>query len=130
MKEKQEKQTVRKWLLMHLLFVIYSMTTVISRKIGGVDIFSREFILGYLLIFLCLGIYALGWQQVLKSFSLSQAFANKAVVVIWGLVWGYTLFGERITPAKLAGAALIIAGVLFFASEGDKPGDREDEIRG
>jgi len=40
--------------------------------------------------------------------------------VIWGLVWGSVLFGERMTPAKLTGAALIIAGVLFFASEGEE----------
>ncbi len=129
MSEKHERRNAWKWLMMHLLFMIYSMTTVISRKIGGADLLSTESVAGYLLIILCMGIYALGWQQVLKSFSLSQAFANKAVVVIWGLVWGSVLFGERMTPAKLTGAALIIAGVLFFASEGEE-GTGEQEAGG
>ena len=126
MMNNRDGKAVWKWLMMHLLFLVYSMTTVISRKIGGAAFLSREFLTGYLLIFLCLGIYALGWQQVLKSFSLSRAFANKAVVVIWGLVWGAVLFGEMITPAKLAGAALIIAGVLCFAADSGQPeGQRE-----
>lgn len=117
MREQERKTTWMTWLGMHLLFVVYSMSTVISRKIGGAEIFSREFLWGYFLIFLCLGIYALGWQQVLKRVSLSQAFANKAVTVIWGLFWGWTLFGEHITWPRLAGAALIIAGVLLFAGD-------------
>ncbi len=117
MREQERKTTWVTWLGMHLLFVVYSMSTVISRKIGGAELFSREFLWGYFLIFLCLGIYALGWQQVLKRVSLSQAFANKAVTVIWGLFWGWTLFGENITWPRLAGAALIIAGVLLFARD-------------
>ncbi len=130
MKHDMDGKVVWKWLGMHLLFLIYSMTTVISRKIGGATFLSREFVTGYLLIFLCLGIYALGWQQVLKSFSLSRAFANKAVVVIWGLVWGTALFGERITWAKVAGAALIIAGILCFAVDGENPTERREAAHG
>ena len=123
----QEKQPLWKWVMMHGLFLVYSLTTVISKKIADAEFLSPRFILGYLLIFLCLGIYALGWQQVLKSFSLSKAFANKAVVVIWGLIWGAALFRESITPGKIIGAALIIAGVLFFASEEEHPGAAEKD---
>ena len=117
MRNESRKKTVLKVLGMHLLFVVYSVSTVISKKIGDTEPFSREFIFGYFLIFLCLGLYALGWQQVLKSFSLSSAFANKSVVVIWGMIWGYTLFAERITWPRIMGAVLIIAGVLLFASD-------------
>ncbi len=120
------KKKIRMILLMHVLFLIYSMTSVISRKIGGAELFSREFILGYGLIFLCLGVYALGWQQVLKALPLFQAYTNKAVVVVWGIFWGAVLFGEQVTGAKLIGAALIIAGVLLFAGDGkenEKAGD-------
>ena len=108
-------------LLMHGLFLVYSMSTVISRAIGDAPLFSAKWIGGYLLVFLCLGIYALGWQQVLKAFSLSTAYTNKAVVVIWGLVWGFLFFGEAITPRKLMGAGLIIAGVVLFASAEKAP---------
>ena len=118
--EKARNPSVWRWVMMHALFLIYSLSTVVSKKIANAEFLSTRFIVGYLLIFLCLGIYAFGWQQVLKYFSLSKAFANKAVVVIWGLVWGYTLFGEVITPGKILGAVLIIAGVLFFASDSEE----------
>lgn len=124
--EKDKKgRTVLKVLGMHLLFVVYSISTVISKKIGDAEPFGREFLIGYFLIFLCLGIYALGWQQVLKAFPLSSAFANKSVVVIWGMVWGYALFGELLTWPRILGAALIIGGVLLFASEEGNAEGRE-----
>lgn len=102
---------------MHGLFLVYSLTTVISKKIGDTEPLSLPFLAGFGLIFLCLGIYALGWQKVLKAMPLSQAFAHKSVVVIWGLFWGWVLFGESLTPTKLIGAAVIICGVLLFASD-------------
>ncbi|MBQ3705226.1 MAG: transporter [Clostridia bacterium] len=108
------------YVLMHILFLIYSLTSVISRKTGAYELFSLEFFVGYGLVFLCLGIYALGWQQVLKIFPLAQAYTNKAIVVIWGILWGRLLFGEEITAAKLIGAGLIVCGVILFASEGEK----------
>lgn len=113
-------------LLMHVLFLVYSLTSVISRRIGGAAFLSTEYLVGYLGIFLCLGIYALGWQQVLKAFPLFQAYANKAIVVVWGVFWGRVLFGETITPARLAGMALIVCGVVLFALEG-RDGNREEE---
>ena len=42
------------------------------------------------------------------------AFANKAVTVVWGLVWGALFFREAVTPGKLLGAALVIVGVILF----------------
>ena len=112
-----KKGKARVLLMMHGLFLIYSLTTVISKKIGDAAPLSLPFLFGFGLIFLCLGIYALGWQKVLKVMPLSKAFAHKAVVVIWGLFWGCALFGEVLTPAKITGAAVIICGVLLFASE-------------
>ena len=56
-----------------------------------------------------LGVYALGWQQVLRHIPLSAAYANKAVTVVWGCVWGLLLFREQLTPGKLAGGALVLA---------------------
>ncbi|MBR2823853.1 MAG: EamA family transporter [Clostridia bacterium] len=113
-------------LMMHGLFLVYSLTTVISKKIGGAAPLSAPFLVGLGLIFLCLGIYALGWQKVLQAMPLSRAFAHKAVVVIWGLFWGWVLFGETLTPAKIAGAAVIICGVLLFAFDEKDSGGRKE----
>ena len=47
---------------------------------------------------------------------LTLAFANKAVTTVWGLVWGLLFFQERVTVGKLAGIALIVAGVVVFST--------------
>ena len=62
-----------------------------------------------------LGIYAIGWQQVIKRLPLTFAYANKAVTVAWGIVWGMLLFNERVSPLKLLGALIVLAGVALFS---------------
>ena len=66
-----------------------------------------------------LGLYALGWQQVLKKLPLTTAYANKAVTIIWGIIWGLLLFGEHISIGKVIGAAFIIAGIVVFSLADD-----------
>lgn len=65
-------------------------------------------------VFLILAVYAIGWQQIIKRLPLTTAFANKAVTVVWGIVWGALFFDEAISLGKLLGAALIIGGVVLF----------------
>ncbi len=61
-------------------------------------------------------IYAIGWQQVIKHLPLSVAFANKPVVIIWGMIWGKTIFGEQITIVNIVGVFLIIVGIEVYSS--------------
>ena len=74
-----------------------------------------SFFFFYGLVIVILGVYALAWQQVIKRMPLTTAYANKAVTVVWGMVWGMLLFGESITPQKVLGAAVIVAGVVLYA---------------
>ena len=64
---------------------------------------------------LLLGIYAIGWQQIIKRIPLTLAFANKSVTVIWGLIWGAIFYHEQITIGKVVGAMLIISGIVLYA---------------
>ena len=73
------------------------------------------FCIYYIIIIGLLGVYAIGWQQVIKNIPLTTAFANKAVTVVWGIVWGRLFFGESITFGKLVGAAMVVGGVIIFA---------------
>ena len=63
-----------------------------------------------------LGVYAILWQQVIKRLELSVAYANKAVTLIWAMVWGKLIFDERITLSKMAGILLVIAGIVILNS--------------
>ena len=81
---------------------------------------SFKFVLFYGLVILLLGIYALLWQQIIKRMPLTTAYANKAVTVVWGMVWGALLFQEDITLQKCIGAAIIVVGVILYAFSDSK----------
>ena len=87
------------------------------------------FILLYGGMLVILFIYAIGWQQILKRLSLSMAFANKAVTVIWGMVWGFFIFGESVSALNIWGAAMVVVGVVLYAradGKEEQPGDSID----
>lgn len=112
-------------LLLHLLLMVYSTSGILSKLAAGQPFLSVQFCLCYAGIIALLGIYAVGWQQIIKRLPLTTAFANKAVTVVWGIVWGAVFFHERITLGKLLGIAVVIAGVLLFVSS-----DKEDSHAG
>jgi len=108
-----KKATPTTYLLLHLLLLLFSLGGVCSKLAARYEVFSLQFFLLYGLVLLNLAFYAIMWQQVLKRMPLVTAYANKAVTVVWGLLWGTLFFGEAITPKKLAGAAIIIAGIVL-----------------
>lgn len=93
---------------------------------------SAEFVLCYGGMIVVLGIYAIGWQQVIKRIPLTTAYANRAVTVIWGIVWGVLLFDEAVSWQKVVGALVVLAGVALFATAGDDsdPERGDAEARG
>lgn len=112
-----------KWLLLlHVLLMIYSTSGILSKLAAGFDFFSWQFCLLYAGVIGILGVYAIGWQQVLKRMPLTSAFSNKAITVVWGIIWGALFFSEPITLMKVIGAVFIICGVVLYAqAEGDEP---------
>ena len=104
---------------LHILIAFYSLAGVFSKLASAESFLSIRFCLFYGGVLVLLGVYAIAWQQIIKKLPLTTAFANKAVTMVWGLVWGALIFCEAITPGKLAGVALVIAGVLLF-SQADK----------
>ena len=115
-------------LALHVLLLIYSFSGVLSKNASMQEFMSVPFILLYGGTIVILGVYALGWQQIIKRLPLTLAFTNKAVTVVWGIVWGALLFGEQITVPMIIGGALVIAGVALFGyadakeqSDGQEP---------
>ncbi|MEG0070345.1 MAG: EamA family transporter [Raoultibacter sp.] len=108
------------FLSLHFFLMLYSVTEVLGKCASGYPLSDIRFFLFYGGILLILVVYAFGWQQVIKHLPLTTAFANKAVTVFWGIIWGALFFQEEITPLKLAGVAIIIVGVLLFSNADDK----------
>ena len=104
-----------KWfVLLHLILGVYATSSVCSKLAARQPFLSVAFILLYGAMLLALVIYAFGWQQVIKHLPLTTAYANKAVTVVWGILLGFLLFGEEVTPRQLVGAAIIIVGIVLF----------------
>ncbi len=105
-----------KWILItQMMLFFYSAGGICSKLAARESFLSVRFVLYYGVLLLILAAYAVGWQQVIKHLPLTTAYANKAMTIVWGIVWGALLFGERLTVGKIAGAALVITGVILFA---------------
>lgn len=101
--------------MVNIMFFIYSFTGVLTKYAAQEKFLSYRFILFYGGVLMLMGVHAIVWQQVLRKLPLMAAYANKAVVIIWGLLWGVLFFGEQISIGKLAGVLLVALGVVFFA---------------
>ncbi|MDO4850705.1 MAG: transporter [Actinomycetota bacterium] len=105
----------RTLLLLHILLLFYSLADMASKFAAGHGFLSIGFIVFYGLVLVILAGYALGWQQVIKRIPLTTAYANRGITVVWGIFWGAVFFSEAVTPFKLVGAAMIIAGIALFS---------------
>lgn len=101
---------------LHLLLMVYSLGGICSKTAAGTNLLSLKFILCYAGLICILGIYAIGWQQIIKRMPLTTAFANKAVTVVWGIVWGVLFFHETVSLRQVLGAAIVIAGVALYGT--------------
>jgi multidrug transporter EmrE-like cation transporter len=102
------------FLMLQAVFMIYSISSVVAKFASGNEVMSFKFILFYGLDVLILGVYALLWQQVIKKFELSVAYANKAITLLWALIWGIVIFKEQITIGKVVGILLVMAGIFIL----------------
>ncbi len=113
------KNTAREYTALHISFIVYSITALLSKLAGGKPLFSADFFLFAALVFVSLAVYAFIWQKALKSFPLVKAYSNKAVVIVWNLLWASVLLGERITLENLIGSAIIMVGIVMVSGDDD-----------
>jgi len=114
--EKEQNKTVikvRSLIVLQILLLLYSIGGIFSKLAGQSDFFSIRFFWLYGLVLLDMAVYAILWQQILTKIPLITAYANKAVTVIWGLIWGMIIFNETIIVQKLVGAVVIVAGIVM-----------------
>ena len=135
------------YIQLHLNILLFSLTSVFSKAAsvqlnrGGIKN-PLLYVFLFLMVANC-GIYAIAWQKVIKKFSLSTAYANRSVYLIFGSVlllntYAYTQvdlkygpvldtftyvfvlllsFGvlkEKVSKGKLIGNLIIILGVLVY----------------
>ncbi|ROT88286.1 transporter [Gordonibacter urolithinfaciens] len=108
---------------LHLLLLFYTLSGILSKIAADQDFLSWEFIFLYGGMLVVLFVYAIGWQQIIKRLPLTLAFANKAVTVVWGMLWGVLLFHETVNAGMVLGAVLVIAGIAMYSTAPNDDGD-------
>lgn len=114
MKEKKKKGiTIKDILFLQIVIMIYTGSSIAAKLAAAQPIFSWRFCLFYGTEIVILGVYAVLWQQVIKRFELSAAYANRAMVLVWSMVWAVLIFHDEITVSNVAGVLLVIAGTVI-----------------
>ena len=111
---------------LHIMLMFFSMSGIASKLAAGEKFLSPKFILYYGVIIGLLGVYAIVWQQIIKRVPLTTAYANRAVTIVWGIIWGVLFFHENVTPLKVIGAVIVIVGVVLFATADEGEEEAKD----
>ena len=122
-----KKIRFRQILVLQLVVIIYTFSSIIAKVASGTEPFSLQFILFYGADVAVLGIYALLWQQMIKRFPLSVAYANRSMALCWSLLWSILIFGNEVTPQNLAGILLVIAGTWIVNSD-DSGKEKKEKV--
>lgn len=114
-------------LLLQAVVLIYTLSSVVAKFATGKELFSFSFFLFYGIEVAILGVYAILWQQMIKRFDLSVAYANRAMALLWSAVWAVVLFHENLGIKQLAGIALVIAGTVIVNTDQSSKAEKKEE---
>jgi len=105
--------SIKDYLALHALILFSSLGGVCSKFAAQQAPFSALFIMFYGLLLFILAVYAFFWQQIIKKMTLTTAYLNKAVTVVWGIFWGVVFFHEQLTLKMMLGACVVLIGIIL-----------------
>ena len=123
----KRKLSLKAILAIQGVVIIFTMGGVCSKMAGGQEFLSPGFILFYGGQILVLAVYALLWQQIIKRVDLSVAYVNRAMAILWSMIWAVLFFGEKITLQNVIGVVLVLAGTIIVNSEAGAEGSKINE---
>ena len=115
--KKDKKKFIKNIIILQVIILIYTLSTVTAKFASNEEFLSIKFILFYGLEIFILGVYAILWQQIIKKFEISVAYANRAMSLLWSIVWAIVFFGEQITLKNVIGVIIVIIGTIIVNSE-------------
>ena len=115
--EEKKKLSLRSIILIQGAVVIFTMGSVCSKLAGGQEFLSLGFVLFYGGQILVLAVYAILWQQIIKRVDLSVAYVNRAMAILWSMLWAVIFFGETITWQNIIGVILVLTGTIIVNGE-------------
>ena len=113
-------RSLKNIILLQAVIVIYTISGVMSKQASASGGDLPRFLFFFGMEFVLLGVYALLWQQMIKRFELSVAYANRSMAVVWSMVWAVVFFHDTITIQNIVGVLLVVVGTFIVNTENAK----------
>jgi drug/metabolite transporter (DMT)-like permease len=111
---KKQKITILSLLFIQGAVIVYTGSDICSKFTSHYQAFSGMWLFFVFLELVCLGSYAILWQQIIKRFDLSIAYANRATAIFWSMLWSILIFREGMLSVKNIICVLVVfSGVLL-----------------
>ena len=110
------RSKLKTYVMLYTGYFIYSLSLVAAKLAGDYPVVSINAASLYFLAFIFLGAFAIVWQQVLKRLPLTTAYANRAITILFGMVFGAALFAERISWNMILGAVIVVCGIALMVT--------------
>ncbi|MBO4901194.1 MAG: EamA family transporter [Lachnospiraceae bacterium] len=118
MKEKSSRIGI--FIILQIMNVLYSINSVLIKVVStrweSQGLFKPVTLLLLFAAVAVLGVYAILWQKILTKVDLTVAYMCKGMIIFWGMLWAFLIFGEQITAWNLAGTVIIFAGTYLVTS--------------
>lgn len=102
---------------LQLIVLVYTLSGVAAKHASSTKFLSFQFVLFYGLEIAILGVYAVLWQQIIKRIDLSIAYANRAIALLWSMLWSFLIFKESVSIKNLIGVVIVIIGTIIVNSD-------------
>lgn len=117
---------IKNIILLQGVVVIYTLSGIMSKNASANGDNLIQFLIFFGLEFLLLAIYAVLWQQMIKRFELSVAYANRSMAVLWSMLWAVLVFRDKITVKNIIGVLLVTVGTVIVNT--DLKNTKGDEV--
>lgn len=110
---KKKGVTLKNIVLLQAIIIIYTVSSVMAKLASVNKDEPFRFLMFLGLEFVILAIYAVFWQQMIKRFELSVAYANRSMAILWSMIWAVIFFHDEITVKNMLGVVLVLLGTMI-----------------
>lgn len=100
-------------------YIFFSLSNVFMKLSSSHDMILDK-IIWYSCSMICLFVFSIMWQILLKKLPLNKAYLFKGTTLFWGLIFGVLIFNEKITVNMLIGVLIVLIGVFVTFTGGEK----------
>ncbi|MBQ6787044.1 MAG: transporter [Lachnospiraceae bacterium] len=110
---KKKGVTLKNILLLQAIIIIYTISSVMAKFASASAEAPFRMLVFLGLEFVILAIYAVLWQQMIKRFDLSVAYANRSMAILWSMIWAVIFFHDEITLRNILGVLIVLMGTVI-----------------